>query len=105
MAAAALGLFWTGQPRAQGASEGAAAELGTEAGNWGLVPFSAVPVIQLGEQDRAAIRALEDRQLQERRALEDRYEAEFKALMRQQAEEREALRTQIIEHIQATIAQ
>ncbi|MBM3569833.1 MAG: hypothetical protein FJX46_13895 [Alphaproteobacteria bacterium] len=79
--------------RAQGVS--AATDPGDETGNWGLVPFAAVPILALRPSDRAAIRTLEDRHIQERRAFEDKYETELRALVRKQAEERESLRARI----------
>ncbi len=80
---------------AQGAPPASATDSGSEPGNWGLAPFSAVPAIALRPEDRAAIRALEDRHIKERRAFEDNYETELRRLIRKQSEEREALRVRL----------
>jgi Spy/CpxP family protein refolding chaperone len=80
---------------AQNAQSGLS-EMGTETGNWGLTPFSAVPTFTVRPEDRAAIRALEDQHIKERRAFEDRYEGELRRLIRKQAEEREALRARLV---------
>jgi Spy/CpxP family protein refolding chaperone len=69
---------------------------GSEAGNFGLAPFQFIPTIMLSDDQKKTVRALEDRQLQERRALEDSYAAEVRAMMIRQAEEREALIEQLI---------
>ena len=79
---------------AQNAQPGPTYDLG-ESGNWGLVPFSAVPTVALRPEDRAAIRMLEDQQIKERRAFEDKYETELRQLIQKHANEREALRSRL----------
>jgi Spy/CpxP family protein refolding chaperone len=80
---------------AQDATPGSDAP-GSEAGNFGLIPFQFIPTMMLTDEQKETVRALEDRQLQERRALEDRYAAELRALLIRQAEEREALIGQLM---------
>jgi hypothetical protein len=81
----------SGPARAQGQNQAAPPEVGLEVGNLGSIPFVAQPTLLLRAEDKAKVRQLEDRQLQERRALEDRYDQELRQVMLRQASEREAL--------------
>jgi len=76
----------------QAAQPGPSADLGTEMGNLGLVPFTAQETLLLRPEDKAAIRKLEDKHLKEIRDLEDKYATDLLAMRRKQAEERETLR-------------
>lgn len=65
-------------------------EASTDVGNWGTIPYVARDLI-LRAEDKAALRKLEDKHVQELRALEDKLEREFRALRAKQSAEREAL--------------
>lgn len=94
-AVAIAALHATSPAWAQSPPSSPAVDPGSETGNWGLAPFAAVPTISLRPEDRAAVRALEDRHIGERRRFEDKYDAELRALISRQAEEREALRARL----------
>ena len=63
----------------------------SDVGNWGQLPFSAVPNVALSQNALRKMRALEDSQLLARRAVEDRFATEMRDLLAAQAADRAAL--------------
>jgi hypothetical protein len=63
----------------------------SDVGAFEAVPYAAPNVVLLRPDEKATLRKLEDRQIQELRSLEDRYEKDLRALRAKQYAERQAL--------------
>lgn len=63
----------------------------SDIGSFEAVPFGGPGQLLLKQEDKAMVRKLEDKHIQELRALEDRYEKDLRALRSKQYAEREQL--------------
>ena len=63
----------------------------SDIGSFEAVPFGGTGQLLLKPEDKAVLRKIEDKHIQEMRALEDRYEKDLRALRVKQYAEREHL--------------
>jgi hypothetical protein len=63
----------------------------SDVGTFESMPYVAPSVMLLRADEKATLRRLEDRQIQELRSLEDRYEKDLRALRAKQYADRQAL--------------
>lgn len=63
----------------------------SDVGSFEQVPYRLEPQVNLREQDKLALRKLEDRHIQELRAMEDRFAGDLRALRAKQQSERDSM--------------